>query len=43
MYLHRNTTINHIEKIKELLDIKFNNAEENYLIYLALLAFDIQQ
>lgn len=43
MYLHRNTTINHIEKIKELLDIKFDNAEENYLIYLALLAFDIQQ
>lgn len=43
MYLHRNTTINHIEKIKELLDIQFDNAEENHLIYLALLALDIQQ
>ncbi len=43
LYLHRNTTINHIEKIKELLDIQFDNAQENHLVYLALLAFDIQQ
>lgn len=40
LYLHRNTMTNRLEKIRELLDTDFRNADENFLIYLSLLSHE---
>ncbi|MFV0636763.1 PucR family transcriptional regulator [Mitsuokella sp. WILCCON 0060] len=40
LYLHRNTMTNRLEKIRELLDTDFSNADENFLIYLSLLSHE---
>lgn len=40
LYLHRNTMTNRLEKIRELLDTDFSDADENFLIYLCLLAHE---
>jgi len=41
LYLHRNTMLHRLEKIKELLDVDFSDAQENFLLYLGLLALKL--
>jgi PucR family transcriptional regulator, purine catabolism regulatory protein len=41
LYLHRNTMLNRLEKIKEILQTDFNNSNENILIYLSLAALEV--
>jgi len=41
LYLHRNTMLNRLEKIKELLQIDFTNTEENFLLYLSLITMEL--
>lgn len=41
LYLHRNTMLNRLEKIKEILQTDFNNSNENILIYLSLSALEV--
>ncbi len=41
LYLHRNTMLNRLEKIKELLQTDLSDMQENYLIYLSLLSLKI--
>ena len=41
LYLHRNTMLNRLEKIKELLQIDFTNTEENFLLYLSLITMKL--
>ena len=41
LYLHRNTMLNRLEKIKEILQTDFNNSDENILIYLSLSALNL--
>lgn len=43
LYLHRNTMLNRLEKIKELLHTDFSNAEENMLIYLSLISLKLKR
>lgn len=42
LYLHRNTMLNRLEKIKELLDVDFSDAQENFLLFLGLLALKLK-
>lgn len=41
LYLHRNTMLNRLEKIKEILQTDFNDSAENMLIYLSLSALEL--
>ena len=41
LYLHRNTMLNRLEKIKEILQTDFNNSAENMLIYLSLSSLEL--
>lgn len=41
MYLHRNTMLKRLNKIKELLSIDFSNMNENFLLYMAIINFDL--
>lgn len=40
LYLHRNTMTKRLEKIRELLDVDFTDAQENFIIYLSLLSLN---
>ena len=42
LYLHRNTMLKRLDKIKEILQTDFTNADENALIYLSFSALELQ-
>ncbi len=41
LYLHRNTMTNRLEKIKELAGVTLGDAQENLLLSLAILAYQL--
>lgn len=43
LYLHRNTMLHRIEKIKELLHTDLQDIDENFLLYLGLCSLDLQK
>lgn len=43
LYLHRNTMLHRIEKIKELLHTDLSDMDENFLLYLGLCSWDLRK
>lgn len=43
LYLHRNTMLHRLEKIKEILHTDLSDIDENFLLYLGLCSLDLQK